>query len=89
MSYSDHGATSRLRPATLSFLAIYNPALGGLGEENDALKEQIVYYHAPEDGTKHNSSTGDTRSEQKRIDEADNEQLRQVGLAQGMVDFAK
>lgn len=77
--------TSLVIPAQLSFLAIYNPSLGTTDE---SLREQIVFY----------SSTAE-RSSQSRKDQSgivqdaerdeENEQLRQVGLAQGMVDFAK
>ncbi|KAI9674352.1 MAG: hypothetical protein M1829_003754 [Trizodia sp. TS-e1964] len=72
-------------PAQLSFLAIYNPSLGNTDE---TLPDQILYYYSrdskstrrgyrPEDG-----SGAETKEEL-------NERLRQVGLAQGMVEFAK
>jgi hypothetical protein len=80
-----HGQSSHVVPAHLSFLAIYNPSLG---RTEKSLQEQIVFY----------SSTV-TRARQIRKKESEgkhdaereeeNEQLRQVGLAQGMVDFAK
>jgi First Longin domain of INTU, CCZ1 and HPS4 len=72
-------------PAQLSFLAIYNPSLGTTDE---SLREQIVFYSS--------NATRARRSRKNQPDgqddagkEEENEQLRQVGLAQGMVDFAK
>lgn len=72
-------------PACLSFLAIYNPSLG---RSEDSLDEQIVYYHSKTDGQeKSHDSDGSTRDGQ--ADQEKNERLRQIGLAQGMVEFAK
>ena len=68
-----------IAPAALSFLAIYNPSLGTTDE---TLEDQIVYYWAkPDDsGTSQNE---DDEGEKK------NRRLRQIGLAQGMIEFAK
>jgi len=74
-------------PAQLGFLAIYNPSLGTTDE---TLENQIVYYSSTE--------TRNRSSERKRLDpkatddetrEQNNEQLRQIGLAQGMVEFGR
>ena len=77
--------TSHAIPAHLSFLAIFNPSLG---KTDDSLKEQIVFYSSvgrrARRGRK-NESASDHEAER----EEEHEQLRQVGLAQGMVDFAK
>ncbi len=75
----------KVRPAQLSFLAIYNPALGSTDE---AIRDQIVFYSskaARSQRTRKGHGAGVSESE----DEEENERLRQVGLAQGMVDFAK
>lgn len=77
--------TSHVIPAHLSFLAIFNPSLA---KRDDLLKEQIVFYHTAERRARRgrkNESAGNHEAER----EEENEQLRQVGLAQGMVDFAK
>lgn len=72
-------------PAKLSFLAIYNPSLG---RAEESLHEQIVYYYS--DPEKRRSGQVRNRSSQSEQDaEARNERLRQIGLAQGMVEFAK
>jgi len=75
----------RVVPAQLSFLAIYNPSLG---KTDETVREQIVYYSSREqrDGKRHEKHES---SEDSLSEEAENERLRQVGLAQGMVDFVK
>lgn len=90
----------RVVPAQLSYLAIYNPSLGPTDE---TLRDQIVFYYShklevaherrkkdkgkaavrPTDGQA-NVEGGDDDEEAEA-----NERLRQVGLAQGMVDFVK
>jgi hypothetical protein len=79
------GQSSHVVPAHLSFLAIYNPSLG---RTDESLKDQIVFYSS--------TTTRASRSRKNEVEdkqeverEEGNEQLRQVGLAQGMVDFAK
>jgi hypothetical protein len=83
------GYSSHVVPAHLSFLAIYNPSLG---KTDDSLPDQIVFYSSVETRTR-NRARPSRRNEAANRQEADreeeNEQLRQVGLAQGMVDFAK
>ena len=72
-------------PASLSFLAIYNPSLS---ESDESLHDQIVYYFSrAEVPRKRSSVTHDTEKSEGR--DKENERLRQVGLAQGMVEFAK
>lgn len=72
-------------PAQLSFLTIYNPSLGTTDE---TLAEQIVFYSSRASQSRrvrsaHRDSTVKDQKDEK------NERLRQVGLAQGMVSFAK
>jgi hypothetical protein len=72
-------------PARLSFLGIYNPILG-LTDETFA--DQLVFWY---------SRTADEASKAARRDgvgsdtrrEEENEKLRQIGLAQGIIDFAR
>ena len=72
-------------PAQLSFLTIYNPSLG---KKKDSLAEQIVFYASrPKDNEP--ASKGKTLDVEDVSKEEENEQLRQVGLAQAMVSFAK
>ncbi|KAL2130472.1 hypothetical protein VTI74DRAFT_6358 [Chaetomium olivicolor] len=81
---------SGIVPAQLGFLAIYNPSLGTTDE---TLDDQIVYYASP-------STLGSARRRRQRAardgrptdvisQEERNERLRQIGLAQGMVEFSK
>lgn len=84
MSTAPRPATSVV-PAQLAFLAIYNPSLGASAEES--LEEQIVYYF-------HRKRSRRKRRKEFEVEHAEdneekNEKLRQVGLAQGMVQFAR
>ena len=75
-------------PAALSFLAIYNPSLSS-SDEN--VEDQIVYYYsrAYNDRKIACQSHGAQSVEITETREDKDEKLRHVGLAQGMVDFAK
>ncbi|KAK0635445.1 hypothetical protein B0T17DRAFT_612310 [Bombardia bombarda] len=78
-------------PAQLGFLAIYNPSLGTTDE---TIEDQIVYYAsvntqaAHQRRSRHRSSRGD-RPTAVLSKEERNERLRQIGLAQGMVEFGR
>ncbi|KAJ5408382.1 hypothetical protein N7509_002265 [Penicillium cosmopolitanum] len=71
-------------PAQLSFLAIYNPTLGPTDE---TLEDQIVFYTSRADLQREDDSAT-TESGGKLEGNDKNERLRQIGLAQGMVNFA-
>ena len=72
-------------PASLSFLAIYNPFLS---RNEETLHDQIVYYHSKSDNAKlRRKARGNTENDD--LHEERNERLRQIGLAQAMVEFAK
>lgn len=75
-----------IEPAHLSFLSIYNPSLGATDETED---KQILYYYASKHSKARRAArkTGLTAEELQH--EEHNEQMRQIGLAQGMVGFAK
>jgi First Longin domain of INTU, CCZ1 and HPS4 len=73
-------------PGQLSFLSIYNPSLGNTDE---TLHEQIVYYTSREQGDGKRYKVKNESTNDKESEEQENERLRQVGLAQGMVDFVK
>ncbi|KAJ4338660.1 hypothetical protein N0V87_003783 [Didymella glomerata] len=74
----------RVVPAALSFLAIYNPALG---DSDETFHKQIVFYYAKAAKARAKLGNDDAKDEQLR--EEENEKLRHVGLAQGMVGFAR
>ena len=80
---------SQVVPARLSFLAIYNPSLG---PTDDTFRDQLVFWYsraahkarlASRKYARNDAAGGDA------IREEENEKLRQIGLAQGMVDFAR
>ena len=80
---------SKVVPAQLSFLAIYNPSLGPTEE---TFRDQVVFYYsrasiearaAAKNNAHSDAASGDA------IRQEENEKLRQIGLAQGMADFAR
>ena len=73
-------------PAQLGFLAIYNPSLG---TTDDTIENQIVYYSSPESRDRRRQRSPAARVVQDALREQKNEQLRQIGLAQGMVEFGR
>jgi hypothetical protein len=77
-------------PAQLGFLAIYNPSLGTTDE---TVEDQIVYYASPstQSSTKRrrHRAAKDGRPTDILSNEERNERLRQIGLAQGMVEFGR
>ena len=75
-------------PAHLRFLAIYSPSLGAADE---TLENQIVYYFSydPKGDRPTKRGTRDPQIHQDALREQKNEQLRQIGLAQGMVEFSR
>jgi hypothetical protein len=104
MSASSSLSRPRVVPAHLSYLAIYNPSLGPTDEtlgdqivfyysrryEAEVERRRKEKHDAKNEDS--DTSTGelrhhpDTATEEER---EQNERLRQVGLAQGMVDFVK
>jgi len=76
-------------PAHLGFLAIYNPSLG---TQEDSLENQIVYYSSSELQEEYTTALRknlNPKAVQDAIRKENNEQLRQIGLAQGMVEFGR
>ncbi|KAI9849294.1 MAG: hypothetical protein M1837_004753 [Sclerophora amabilis] len=81
-------------PAQLSFLTIYNPCLGNTDE---TLHDQIVFYFSKHKNQSRrarrsggqNAEDGEAKEEEVEEHEERNERLRQIGLAQGMVEFAR
>lgn len=75
-------------PAHLGFLAIYSPSLGAT---DDTVENQIVYYSSsePQDDRPGKRDALDPKAVQDALREQKNEQLRQIGFAQGMVEFGR
>jgi hypothetical protein len=72
-------------PARLSFLAIYNPSLG---RTDETFRDQVVFYHSRVAHERRKSSKNADKLD-PILQEEENEQLRQIGLAQGMINFAQ
>lgn len=80
---------ARIIPAQLSFLAIYNPSLG---PTDDTFRDQVVFYYSRAARARRKASATHHDREhnsEAELREEENEKLRQIGLAQGMVDFAR
>ncbi|KJZ73180.1 hypothetical protein HIM_07377 [Hirsutella minnesotensis 3608] len=86
-SASTIAASGGVVPAQLGFLTIFNPSLGSTDETID---DQIVYYAsvsaqpAPHKRRRSRGRPTDALSLEER-----HERLRQIGLAQGMVNFGR
>jgi len=78
--------SQKVVPAQLGFLAIYNPSLGTTDE---TIGDQIVYYSSPKSANTSLKGWRASKSVQDVSHEEKNEQLRQIGLAQGMVEFGR
>lgn len=79
------GETSSVVPAQLAFLAIYNPSLG---PTDDTIGDQVVFHTSRSSRFQRlNDPSGDNDARESKDDW--NEKLREIGLAQGMVSFAK
>ncbi|KAI9877869.1 MAG: hypothetical protein M1830_002610 [Pleopsidium flavum] len=75
----------RVIPAQLSFLAIYNPSLGA---SDETLHDQVVFYSSKASRARSRPKANGEGGDEGQHEE-ENEKLRQIGLAQGMVEFAK
>ncbi|KAI0972410.1 hypothetical protein F4678DRAFT_430193 [Xylaria arbuscula] len=73
-------------PAQLGFLAIFNPSLGATDETID---DQIVYYASvnTQSQKRRHRSRGKPAADISQDER--NERLRQIGLAQGMIEFSR
>jgi hypothetical protein len=77
-------AEGKVVPAQLSFLAIYNPSLG---ITDDTFENQILFWWSKDSRARKKNAQDPQLL--RLSQEQENEKLRQIGLAQGMVDFAK
>lgn len=82
---SQLGEEPRVVPAQLDFLTIYNPSLS---KSDDDLQDQILFYHSRRGRRRYDRAAKQKEAVPSAEDEQ-NERLRQIGLAQGMVNFAK
>ncbi|OAP60584.1 hypothetical protein AYL99_05586 [Fonsecaea erecta] len=96
-------STRTVIPAHLSYFAIYNPSLGPTDEtlrdqivfyyshDVEVEREQQTEIKSAADGNRHATSEQDNQpnGNQKEEGQEENTRLRQVGLAQGMVNFVK
>ncbi|KAL8908608.1 MAG: hypothetical protein Q9207_000696 [Kuettlingeria erythrocarpa] len=81
---STSAGKSGIIPATLAFLTIYNPSLS---KNDETIEDQIVYYYSHSEAAK--TQRRPSRPQDQDDREYRNKKLRQIGLAQGMVEFAK
>lgn len=77
--------SAKVTPAHLDFLAIYNPELG---RTEATERDQIVFYYSNKAEARKQKKGQDETTEKDEKEELD-EQMRQVGLAQGILNFAK
>ena len=90
MTSSQSSFSTRVVPAQLSYLAIYNPSYG---QSDETAHEQIFFYHDNHRPEKHGDATstahraGEGQAEKHEYEL--NQKLRRIGLARGMVEFAK
>lgn len=73
-------------PAQLGFLAIFNPTLSTTDE---TLDDQIVYYASVNTQAQKKRQRSRAKPTDSISAEERNERLRQIGLAQGMVEFGR
>ncbi|KAI7008012.1 hypothetical protein KC355_g7110, partial [Hortaea werneckii] len=82
-------AAAKVVPAQVSFVAIYNP---NLGTTDETFADQLVFWYSHAAAEARAQARKDGKTEQMRTEQAReerNESLRQIGLAQGMVGFAR
>lgn len=80
--------SNELNLAKLGFLAIYNPSFGST---EDSFENQSVYYYSSSSSEQNRSqsSSKNQLQDSDTLRQQKDEQFRQIGLAQGMVEFAK
>lgn len=73
-------------PAHLEFLAIYSPDLGATEQTED---DQLVFHYTRPLASRRRKKKTTNEEQAKHNAEAANKRMRQIGLAQGMVNFAR
>lgn len=79
-------AAGSVTPAQLGFLAIFNPSLGNT---DDTIDDQIVYYASVATQNSKRNKRNRTRPTDGIAQKERHERLRQIGLAQGMASFSR
>jgi len=79
-------ASPKIIPAQLSFLAVYNPSLG---LTDDTFRDQVVFWYSKAVKERRRAGKQADAETGKQLQEEENEKLRQIGLAQAMVGFAR
>ncbi|KAL6863955.1 hypothetical protein J3F83DRAFT_180014 [Trichoderma novae-zelandiae] len=84
---ASHAPTGGIVPAQLGFLAVYNPSLG---QTDETIDDQVVYYASVStQSSGRRRRRARTRPTDGLSQEERHERLRQIGLAQGMVNFSR
>jgi First Longin domain of INTU, CCZ1 and HPS4 len=81
---STPAAAPKVIPAQLSFLSIFNPSLSSTEE---TFEDQIVYYYSRDVHARRKKQ--DNQENTQQLQDEEHEKQRQIGLAQGMVNFAR
>ena len=80
----------KVTPAQLSYIAIFCPRLG---RTEETFRDQAVFYYSRRTKSKRRNGVYSERivggEDEHAQQEKHNEKLRQIGLAQAMVDFAQ
>lgn len=77
---------NEILPAHLDFLAIFSP---DLGQTEKTERDQIVFYWSKPTQSRRRRKQQDAEQLAKQENEEEHERMRQIGLAQGMVNFAR
>jgi hypothetical protein len=83
MPENDHDSVI---PAQLAYLAVYNP---NLGPTDETIADQIVFYTSKSTHARRLDKSSTEEENNRGFEDEQNERLRQIGLAQGMVNFAR
>ncbi|KAK1255284.1 hypothetical protein MKX08_009279 [Trichoderma sp. CBMAI-0020] len=82
-----YASSSGIVPAQLGFLALFNPSLG---QTDETIDDQIVYYASVStQSSSRRRRRARTRPTEGLSQEERHERLRQIGLAQGVVNFGR
>ena len=72
-------------PARIAYLAIYNPTWG---TSDDQVEDQLAYYYSHHDDARNRKNPAPTRPRDHDSTVDVNEKFRQIGLAQGILQFS-
>lgn len=72
-------------PASIAYLAIYNPTLG---TSDGHIADQLAYYYSEKHEVRNRTNQASTRKGDQDSAIDVNERFRQIGLAQGILQFS-